>query len=115
MDIALSDDGEFVITDTGDLTLISGVEEAERKIVFAVQMLKGEWALDESRGLDQWAFLGQKGTVEKAQELIKREISQVEGISKVEIQCSLNQRNLQVSFKAYLNSGETVASTTSLG
>lgn len=61
LDLAHDEDGDLDLTG-GDLNLIDGPEAVIQDVVFAIRMLRGEWFLDVTEGVDYDRLCWDKAT-----------------------------------------------------
>lgn len=110
-DIALDTDGDLELSGN-ELVLIAGADEVTQRLRCRLRMIRGEWFLDEGRGVPFRELLWVKGTsLSRIASAIKREILTVSGVLEL---LSYDQifdsaaRSLTVTFQVRATDGQIV-------
>ena len=82
-DILLGNDGDIVVSDTGDITLTKSVRQA---ILIRLRWIYREWRLGPEMGFPWFEEVFVKNpNIAKIKRLIRNEIMQVEGVTAAEV------------------------------
>ena len=101
LDILLNSNGDYKISDTGDIVLTQSVRQAIR---IRLKWFFGEWRLGPLLGLDYWGtVLVKNPNLVKVRQAIRDEILSVEevtAVNRVDLKADAARRQLIVSFEA---------------
>ncbi|NQY74323.1 MAG: hypothetical protein HRT90_06120 [Candidatus Margulisbacteria bacterium] len=100
MDILLDSNNEVVFKNN-DLVLVEGIQETKQRIIQRLQLFRGEWFLDRSRGIPYFQDILKKGNqVSAISAIFKTEILSVTGVIellKFEMDYEAKQRELTIT------------------
>ena len=90
IDILLGNDGDIMVSDTGDITLTESVRQA---ILIRLRWIYGEWRLGPEMGFPWFEEVFVKNpNIAKIKRLIRNEIMQVEGVTVAEVTAAVYDR-----------------------
>ena len=98
-DILLGNDGDIVVSETGDISLTESVRQA---ILVRLRWIYGEWRLGPEMGFPWFEEVFVKNpNIPKIKRLIRNEIMQVEGVKKAEVTEAVYDREKRTAAFAY--------------
>lgn len=118
-DLLLDNQNDLVIVN-GDFALARGIDAVVQSCRIAIQMVAGEWFLDQDAGIPYWtAILAFKPAVavRSAQIAINAELLRVVGViqvTKLDVSFSGVSRALTITWQVKTGSGETPPDTIAL-
>jgi phage baseplate assembly protein W len=59
IDLKLTNDGELVVAENGDLEIVFGDEQIAQEVLFRLKTTPGDWVLSPKIGVDLEKFIGQ--------------------------------------------------------
>lgn len=62
IDVKMTDDGELVLSESGDLAIVYGDEQVAQEILFRLKTTKGDWILSPEIGASLERFVGEANT-----------------------------------------------------
>lgn len=113
-DLALDANGDLLLS-SGDLQLVTGAASIVSDVRARLQFFRGEWFLDESKGLPYFQFILTKApSLPTVQALLRAELMDTPGITDV-LELKLirdpSTRRLSASFRATADTGQLVTDT----
>lgn len=110
-DLFLTEGGDLALL-AGDLVLVRGREAIAQEIRIRLRFFLGEWFLDVLAGVDHFnQVLTKPPNLPRASDVLVRAIAATPGVASVEevrLQFIGEDRRLEASYRALLESGETV-------
>jgi hypothetical protein len=62
VDLKMTNDGDLVLSDNGDLAIVYGDEQLAQEILFRMKTQKGDWVLSPDIGVSLERFIGEPNT-----------------------------------------------------
>lgn len=62
VDLKMTEDGDLVLSDSGDLAIVYGDEQLAQEILFRMKTQKGDWLLSPDIGVSLERFIGEPNT-----------------------------------------------------
>ena len=111
LDLLLDSDGDLVVTN--DLQMVSGIDAVTQLVRIAILEFKGNWFLDLNLGVPYFQeLLGHKFNASRAATAFRRvvlSVPEVVEILKMDVQFIGTTRQLQVSWEARTEFGDTAS------
>lgn len=84
IDFKLTEDGDLFLSDEGELATVTGPEELAQRIATTLNLVRGEWFLEITRGLPwQETILTKHQDTTTVDAVLRAEIASIEGVAQV--------------------------------
>lgn len=104
-------DGDIVIDENGELVMIEGPKEVAQCAEDALGTNKGEWFLNQDKGIKFSAFLGKNQSEEEMREEIRQGLFQeprIKTVESIEFASDLKKRTIEILFQVTADTGELI-------